>query len=1234
MRWLTPFLLCLSMIVARPVWAGDARLDQAWTMIDLEKWQQAESLAQAVLADAADRQDRFDAQSVLATISYYLDDIDAAMAVVQKLDDQAVLWFGRDAQQRIDGLELLGLLRSETGDMDGAMVALTRAVQIGRTHQAQIETTLFHLLQLAGLYGDHGDPRTAAVMAADVQLQASLLWGDADEIALEAGLMRALAHLDMGHPIEALIHAGPAILMSEEVFQYPVLAELMATLDAELGAAADGSEGQIETWMQAAVDRYDRRQLYSDEDIRLIETLDTALRGGDLDAAEQIAWRLTARALADDPLTIEYYSIMLIAQLAGANTQAAARWGRRIAGYPVGYLATLAKDFAAPLLELSTELARQRQYGQAVDLARLAWALQTTKEGPLDSGTLSATLGLADIQISAGQGANADATIAVGLDAIAQAGTRGTDTQARLMLLQSERAVARGEDDTAVRILESVLQMRAETGQTQDLIWTETLQALASLKLVQGQAGEAATLMASVRDLNVMLTGPMSATSHTSTVMLAVALFNDGQTEAAQQVFDEADQIYVQQVGADHPLRGALMLARSRMLRQNGDDDAANALFEQAAALTDAQATAVPDFQVLTQLATESWQTGRIEKAETYAQQALQAAPPEAQVLPTLWDLQARLALHNDDPAAALPWLRKLSGNLDRPGIAQRTSSRAHLPLHVEAALAVAAETEGAGSVALMSEAFGAAQSVNTLAAGDAFDRAASRWSAQPNLSERIRALQDSDRQVASLRARIGEGLAQGSSRVQELSDLSEHESAALDLRRAIEADFPDYAAFAFPRPASLARIAALLSPDEVLLIYATSDEMLPDGTEASQVIAVTQDTVQSAALAGASDLRALGADLRCAAALTDTSCGLTAGATRGSFSMDAPQGAAEPGLGFDLDLAHLAYQALLAPVAEIAAAKTRLIIVPDAAVISIPFNLLVKSAPAPDTNLRTADWVIRHQAITLMPTVTSFATLRDRARAPQTPRFLGIGDPLIGAQRDGPLDFDCSEIWGETVLALSRSSGGGGLSDLTALPDSRCELQASAAAFPGQADVMIQKDASEAALKTLSDAGGLLEFSAITFATHGLLAGQVGPFDAGLVLTPPDVVTATDNGLLTTSEVVDLRLNADVVILSACNTAAGSSENDEGLSGLASAFFYAGARSVMVSHWPVYSDAATRLSVATLTRMAGSGEGRTSVPVAEALRQSMLDILDDPNATPRMLHPSFWAPFLIAGGV
>ena len=123
-------------------------------------------------------------------------------------------------------------------------------------------------------------------------------------------------------------------------------------------------------------------------------------------------------------------------------------------------------------------------------------------------------------------------------------------------------------------------------------------------------------------------------------------------------------------------------------------------------------------------------------------------------------------------------------------------------------------------------------------------------------------------------------------------------------------------------------------------------------------------------------------------------------------------------------------------------------------------------------------------------------------------------------------------------------------------------------------------------------------------------------------MLTPPAVPTEADDGLLTASEIAALKLNADWVVLSACNTAAGGGQGAEALSGLARAFFYAGARALLVSHWAVYSQAATELTTTTFATLAANPKiGR-----AEAFRSAMLALIAKGEP------PSYWAPFVIVG--
>ena len=115
------------------------------------------------------------------------------------------------------------------------------------------------------------------------------------------------------------------------------------------------------------------------------------------------------------------------------------------------------------------------------------------------------------------------------------------------------------------------------------------------------------------------------------------------------------------------------------------------------------------------------------------------------------------------------------------------------------------------------------------------------------------------------------------------------------------------------------------------------------------------------------------------------------------------------------------------------------------------------------------------------------------------------------------------------------------------------------------------------------------------------------------------------DDGLLTASEIAKLRLDADWVILSACDTSAGEGENAPTFSGLARAFVTAGARGLLLSHWPVRDDAATAMTLATVDA------SRKGLPRAEALRRAQVAVLKDARLV-GSAHPATWAPFVLVG--
>ena len=201
---------------------------------------------------------------------------------------------------------------------------------------------------------------------------------------------------------------------------------------------------------------------------------------------------------------------------------------------------------------------------------------------------------------------------------------------------------------------------------------------------------------------------------------------------------------------------------------------------------------------------------------------------------------------------------------------------------------------------------------------------------------------------------------------------------------------------------------------------------------------------------------------------------------------------------------------------------------------------------------------------------------------------------------------------------------GQSALSDLPPLPDASRELRALGMTVGTSPVLLTGSKASKTRLREEM----LTNYRVIAFATHGLVGGEVaGLSEPALVLTP----SAADDGLLTASEVMQLRLDADWVILSACNTASGEGAGGSSFGGLASAFIHAGARALLVSHWPVRDDVAARLTV----RAIAIGKENPAISRAEALQRAMREIRDDPSHdtdSDTWAHPNAWAPFTLIG--
>ena len=436
-------------------------------------------------------------------------------------------------------------------------------------------------------------------------------------------------------------------------------------------------------------------------------------------------------------------------------------------------------------------------------------------------------------------------------------------------------------------------------------------------------------------------------------------------------------------------------------------------------------------------------------------------------------------------------------------------------------------------------------------------------------------------------------------------------------LQKTLAVEFPDYASLSNPVPLAVNDIQPLLSADEAMVLYAVVDQR-------SYVIAITREGVDWKEIS-------LGTD-----ALTQKVTAFRRGLDVGK----ARDASGKSGL-FDLALANELYVALLSPVEALTRDKRNLLVVPSAALTALPFHLLVTEKPqaaVPDTleGYRSAAWLLRRQAVSVLPSVVSLKSLRGFTRKDEGVKpMTGFGDPVFNPALEGPAERRAAngQVAARSVVtsAYSEFWRGAGVDrarlaqSLPQLPDTADELNAVAKDVgAAAADIHLGRDASEATLKRAA----LPQYRIIYFATHGLVAGDIkGLGEPSLALSIPEQPTELDDGLLTASEVAQLKLNADWVVLSACNTIAGDKPGAEALSGLARAFFYAGARALLVSHWAVDSEAATRLTTSTFDLLKNEpGLGR-----AEALRRAMLTYVDDASS-PRNAYPAMWGPFALIG--
>jgi len=504
-----------------------------------------------------------------------------------------------------------------------------------------------------------------------------------------------------------------------------------------------------------------------------------------------------------------------------------------------------------------------------------------------------------------------------------------------------------------------------------------------------------------------------------------------------------------------------------------------------------------------------------------------------------------------------------------------------------------------------------------------------------PKLAELARTEQDTQRRIASLERILSDLMSappdQQLPAIQSKmkQDIGQFKQQREGLRKEIEQKFPDYADLVNPKPTTIDKVKKQLRDDEVLVSWYFADK---------------EGFVWAISKNGAPQFHRI-----------------AMGRNQMAQSVAKLRKALDPGVAtiddipsFDTVLSNQLYQSLMLPVQSSLQGKKVLLAVPHGELGQLPLSLLVTQGAGTTPKTKSSDfseyrqtaWLTKEIAITQLPSVTSLASLRNlpTPKANRRP-FVGFGDPYFStvqakqaenqaarvaktmAMRGVPLNLRSAP---KTSLVSSAE-----LALLPRLPDTKDEIEQigkALSADPAQ-DIFLEEAAS--VTKVLE-----MDFSnhkVVMFATHGLVPGELdGLTQPALALSAPAVTGEQHgDGLLTMEKILTLNLNADWVVLSACNTASGEGAGSEAVSGLGRAFFYAGARALLVSNWPVDSEA-SRLLMTDLFKRQRLIQGQHK---AVYLREAMLDMIQNGAAKDSAgkvkytyAHPLFWAPFVVVG--
>jgi CHAT domain-containing protein len=793
----------------------------------------------------------------------------------------------------------------------------------------------------------------------------------------------------------------------------------------------------------------------------------------------------------------------------------------------------------------------------------------------------------------------------------------------------------------AARAHEEALELRRRHKPLDEAAVAESLHNLAdAYRYLRRAPGEVLKLYQKALEIKTRVLKPDDVSIGHTLQNLASAQEEEGSRDlpGALRHLEQALTLYRRALPRDDPRIAAVFNRQALVYFMQGNYREAEAKFREALRLLRASATTpkptlaatLDDFSV------NQMQLGQLGEAKQLAREALEsrrAVFPENHltIARTLSNL-SYFALLDRNLDESLKLAREASDVAIANGGSDERS-RLWLQRHLLAAWSAGARDGRSPPRTLADEAFIIGQRAIQSDTAATVLRTSLRFSASnAGLSALLKEVDDIDRELTGLELELTHSLTLASGQSAKAFSDIRAEMAAKGTRRKellgnIETSFPDYARLVNPKPLSTASVQALLEPDEALV-------MVVVGYVDIHIWCVTrEEAVWRKPDLRPQELEAIVQTLRVA---LDTEPEDTSANERTKRL-------------FDLGLAYELYAKLLGPISPAIASKSSLIVVPSGPLTSLPLHLLVSGKPKPTREqalaYRDAEWLAKRFAISVLPSVESFEALRRRAKpTPDRKPMIGFADPwpspdFVSPEKEQKIASAQRGLVRRAALRGGPAAAGiwaTGIVDIEALrqhlaryplESSKEELMSVGKALGADPrDLLTGPQATETAVKHAN----LASYRVVYFATHGFVAGDFRQAEPSLALTVPKQPDEFDDGLLTASEIAQLTLDADWVILSACNTAAGTTKGAEGLSGLARAFFHAGARALIVSHWEADDLSAT----AMMTDMFGRLGDDRRVRRSEAFRQAMLSQIRNAGKKDTLwdAYPGRWAVFEMVG--